>query len=178
VFGAVEDAVSGIFRRQRRRHLVISKLLFLAFIATFGVILLLGRWVLALADTLLTVAGATALTDGIVSSPVVGVAMSFVGNALAFGVLVRYFGSVRVTYRHLLAGATLFFLLWEGAKHVFMLYLRYVARFSVLYGSVSTVMVLVVWIFYTVCIFLYCAEVVKLMTGPGPGDAVRSGSAV
>jgi uncharacterized BrkB/YihY/UPF0761 family membrane protein len=49
------------------------------------------------------------------------------------------------------------------AKLVFSLYLEYVAQFSALYGSLSTLMVLIIWTFYTVVIFLWSAAVVKVL---------------
>jgi len=163
VFGAIEDSLGAVFRAPRPRHMVVSKLLALVFVAAFGVLLLLGRWALALTDALLDVAGVATLSESMISSDAVGMVLSFIGTVAAFGILVRYFAPMRLAYGRLLGGAAVFFLLWEAAKHVFTVYLAYVARFSMLYGSVSAIMVLVIWVFYSACIFLYCAEVVKVL---------------
>lgn len=164
VFGAIEDALAAVFNGTRTRHVVVSKLVFLVFLGALGLFAVIGHYVLVLVDTVIAAGGGNPIVDRLYSSPAVGLLLTYAGAGIGFGVLVRYFSTTRLSLPHVAAGATLFFLLWELALQAFTLYVEHIARFNLLYGSVSTAMVLIVWVFYTACIFLYCAEVVKLLS--------------
>lgn len=68
-----------------------------------------------------------------------------------------------VSDAHAAKGALLATLLWEGAKNLFAYYLRNLARVAGLYGTLEGVIVLALWLEMSVCIILYCAEVVALL---------------
>lgn len=167
VFGALEAALNRIFDVKNGRNVVISKLLFLGFVAAVGVFIVISHYILTFADSFITAAGGKPLMEYVYSNPFTGVAVTYVGIAAVFGILVRYFCPARIPLSYLAGGATLFFFLWELAKQGFSLYLHYVARFSALYGSLSTLMVFVIWIFYTVNIFLFSAVFVKVLNRDG-----------
>jgi membrane protein len=170
VFGATEDAIRRIFELRKGRNLVVSKLLFVAFVAAVGVFLIIGHYVFVLADSFVTAAGLRPLHEFLYSSVVLGKLVAYVGTAIAFSALLSYFCRRRIHPPYLLAGATVFFVLFEAAKWVFHLYLQYVAQFSTLYGSLSSFMVLTVWTLYTVMIFLFSAEIVRVLDGYGFWD--------
>lgn len=167
VFGSLETALNRIFNVDKLRNVVTSKLLFLGFVGAIGVFMVISHYVLTFVDSFVVAAGGRRLMDYVDATWVTGTMVSYLGVAVVFGVLVRYFCPVRLKILHLAGGATLFFVLWEVAKQGFYLYLKYVARFSALYGSLSTLMVFVIWIFYTVNIFLLCVEFVKVLNRDG-----------
>jgi len=163
VFGALEDALNRIFGSQKRRNVVASKLLFIAFVASVGVFLVISHYVFVFVDSFVAAAGGKRLLEHVYENYITVRLLSYIGTAVAFVALVSYFCRKRIWLPYLLTGATLFYLLFEAAKQVFSLYLEYVAEFSTLYGSLSTFMVLIIWTFYTVSIFLFCAVVVKVL---------------
>jgi membrane protein len=65
--------------------------------------------------------------------------------------------------RHALAGAALATVLWEGAKAGFAYYVRNLAHYAGLYGTLEGVIVLALWLELSVSIILYCGEVVALL---------------
>ena len=167
VFGALEAALNRIFDVKKGRNVVISKLLFLGFVAAVGVFMVISHYILTFVDSFVAAAGGKPLMEYVYSNPFTGIAVTYVGIAAVFGVLLRYFCPARIPLSYLAGGATLFFFLWELAKQGFSFYLQYVARFSALYGSLSTLMVFVIWIFYTVNIFLFSAVFVKVLNRDG-----------
>lgn len=167
VFSAIEQALNGIFEVKKSRHVVKSKLLFVAFVATLGVFTLISHYVVFFADSFITAAGGRPLSDYVYSNPLTGTLLSYVGTVLAFVALISYFCRKRIRFLVLLGGASLFFLLFELAKAVFAFYLTYVAQFSAIYGSLSTFMVLIIWTFYTINIFLFSAAVVRVVSRKG-----------
>ena len=54
-------------------------------------------------------------------------------------------------------------ILWEVAKQLFGWYILHLGRFSVLYGSLATLAIFLVWIYYTAAIFLFGGEIARLL---------------
>jgi CRP-like cAMP-binding protein len=49
----------------------------------------------------------------------------------------------------------------EIAKQLFTWYLANYTRYNVIFGSLETVVILVIWVFYVALIFLFCAEIMS-----------------
>jgi membrane protein len=54
-------------------------------------------------------------------------------------------------------------LLWEIAKQLFGAYVRHLGRFSVIYGSLGTITILFLWIYYSSAILLLGGEIAVLL---------------
>ncbi len=77
---------------------------------------------------------------------------------LFFLATVKLFLSIRIKIHHRLIAGTLFGLLWILARTLFGLYIQNVARINVLYGSLGSVCILLLWIFYSSVAMLYSVE--------------------
>jgi YihY family inner membrane protein len=64
----------------------------------------------------------------------------------------------RIQLPHRLVAGALFALLWIVARTCFGLYIQHVARINVLYGSLGSVCILLLWIFYSSVALLYSVE--------------------
>ena len=64
---------------------------------------------------------------------------------------------------HAAVGALLATVLWEAAKEAFAYYVRNVARYAGIYGTLTGIIVLSLWLEISVSIILYCGEVVALL---------------
>lgn len=64
---------------------------------------------------------------------------------------------------HAAVGAVLATVLWEAAKEAFAFYIRNVARYAGIYGTLTGILVLSLWLEISVSIILYCGEVVALL---------------
>jgi membrane protein len=47
---------------------------------------------------------------------------------------------------------------WELAKHLFSIYIVRVVDYSKIYGSLSAIIILFLWLYYSAYIFLFGAE--------------------
>jgi uncharacterized BrkB/YihY/UPF0761 family membrane protein len=56
--------------------------------------------------------------------------------------------------------------LWESAKWLFAYYVRNLARYAGVYGTVEGVIVLAVWLEISASIILFCGEVLAVVVGP------------
>jgi membrane protein len=74
--------------------------------------------------------------------------------------------SRRVSARSALWGALFTGVFLEVAKHLFAWYVLTWKSYSIVYGSLSTAAVLLVWTYYSAAILLLGAEVIALVEGP------------
>jgi len=81
--------------------------------------------------------------------------------AAGFTAVYKFVPNTAVSLRHALAGGASCALLFEGAKHFFTWYIANYSKYSVVYGSLEAIVILVVWTFYSSSILLFCAEVVS-----------------
>ncbi len=75
-------------------------------------------------------------------------------------VVVFYFlFSPRVPFRRLLIGAVVTTLLWFAMRPVFNLFLTYNPGYGFTFGSFKSIFVVVIWIYYSLAVFLFGAEI-------------------
>jgi membrane protein len=85
----------------------------------------------------------------------------------------------RIRFRFALLGGFVCVNLWYLAKFAFMWYVTSVAVFNVIYGALGTLIVVVLWIFYSANILLISAVCVSVLQdrwdekGEGQGSGVR-----
>ena len=101
------------------------------------------------------------------------IAAAWVIFSLAFSTVMLYFGyrylpRRRIRFGSALAGAVLASLLWEIAKRLFRLYVRNVAVYGQIYGSLGVLVAFVMFVYYTCVVFVLGACYVAAM------DARRS----
>ena len=61
-------------------------------------------------------------------------------------VTIKLFLNVKIRFRHHLISAIIFCLLWLIARKLFSLYISHITEVSVLYGSLSSVILILLWI--------------------------------
>ena len=74
-------------------------------------------------------------------------------------VTVKLFLNVKIRFRHRLVSAIIFCLLWLIARKLFSLHISHITEVSVLYGSLSSVILILMWIFYSSLALLFSVEV-------------------
>ena len=77
---------------------------------------------------------------------------------LFFLVTAKLFLPAQIKWHHRFISAALFGLLWIVARQVFGLYIQNVARINVLFGSLGSVCIVLLWIFYSSAALLYSVE--------------------
>lgn len=83
---------------------------------------------------------------------------SLIGSILIPALLYRYAPSERIQWRDVLPGAVLSGLFFEIAKTVFLFYLTRFGRLDLVYGSVASVIVLLIWVYISGFILILGAE--------------------
>ncbi len=70
----------------------------------------------------------------------------------------RLFLTIPIKRRHLVTAAMIFAMLWTLARMIFGYYIQHVTRLNVLFGSLSSVCIILLWIFYSSIALLYSVE--------------------
>ena len=161
VFRSLELAFARVFKTEHHRSLLVHQLLFIVFILAIG-LLFLGVHYLSVVGSSV-VSGhhegfADAFEQALQRHSILGLVVAVLTGTLVFVVLLKYFSHQRVRLRASLFGGILFACLWMIASKLFGYYLQHLARFSLLYGSLASLAVVVVWIFYSSTILLLCTE--------------------
>lgn len=162
LFSSLETAIHIIFRIKKKRSflvsvslsllivtIIIASILF-SFIATsFIPLLKASRWRI----------------PGIEIGRLAGIFIQYVVPLflayLIMMVLYYFLPSKRVKLVHAAGSSFLVSLFLESAKHLFAIYVIHIMRLGTIYGPLSAFVIFMLWVFYSSCIFLMGAEVVR-----------------
>jgi YihY family inner membrane protein len=176
VFRALEYSFAHIFstvnpepeqperRRRTPRNVVLSKLVFGAFIAALVVGFLAVRFFVSLLQTVvehLPTVVADVVEPSLHGDSMLAAAVEVFVVVGGFGIILKSFTRTRVRLRFAFVGGMVFFLMWQAARLVYEYYLDRWSDLGALYGSFTTIMVAVIWVFYTSTLLLFCGHVVK-----------------
>jgi len=169
VFYSIAHAFDRIFGSGRRRKYYQMKLFSFAFLLLAGFTLYasihLAFLATAIRNTSLTILGIQVSEY---------IANSFSFRSGIFVILVAVFTAMfrivpraSVRFFDALLGGLLCAVLWTLARNAFHWYVDNVAVFNVVYGTLGTLVVVVLWIFYSANIVLICAEFVSALSRRG-----------
>ena len=162
LFYSIERAMDVIFKVPKKRHFILS-----FFWAIFIVTLVIIFWVMSF--TVSSVAGffydhpmnIWGLQLGYRAAILLKYVAPFVLILLTFTTVFKIVPHVKVHTRHAFAGALLVTVLWEMAKHLFTFVVRNIGYIGTIYGSLTTFILFLLWMYYFSCIFLLGGQFVK-----------------
>lgn len=172
VFRSLEFSLARVFswrEKERPRNVIISKILFGAFVMSVVIVFLGARYLM----------GALRGVVGRVDATVVqSIGLSFIGDEgllrsliwdlvviIGFVVVLNFFCRSRTRPRWIYSflGGALFLLLWAAAGWGFDLYVGRFASLPQTYGPWAALVVVQLWIFYSAVVFMIAAEFVKTL---------------
>ena len=96
---------------------------------------------------------------------VMAVVPPLVITVVVFTLIYKFLPNRPVNIRHALAGGVVSGALWETAKHLFSWYVVEFAGYTAVYGSLASVILLMVWIYYSSIVMVIGAEVAAIAGG-------------
>lgn len=154
VFGALEHAIKEVFGIDRNRRYLASRAIFTVVVIVAVVVLFVLHHAVMAADSLMVAWDGRTLDQVVRQFAWLDVAVAWLPVPLAFLAVLYAPGLARPRLVHALAGAVLFLLLWEAARAAYAFYVTKIASFGVLYGSLATPLLLILWTFYAMNILL------------------------
>lgn len=83
---------------------------------------------------------------------------SIIFSVFLFGLIYWFFPNCKVKLKEAYFGAIFTGIFWEVAKYLFSFYIIRIVDYSKIFGSLSAIMILFIWIYYSAYIFLFGAE--------------------
>lgn len=165
IFNAIESALNIIFRSRRKRNYFVSKLMAVAMIPAAwligGLSVLITYLAALLAEEPSGWAGGILFSLTMPAQIALRYLIPFLMVILLVTFVYRIIPTAKIRFSVVLAGSAIFSFLVEIAKQLFTWYLANYTRYNVIFGSLETVVILVIWVFYVALIFLFCAEIMS-----------------
>ena len=164
IFSSLDYAMGVVFRVEKRRSFLKSKLLALLMIPASAGIFFLSFFVTAFAGIMerfdLTPFGVDLARSDLLEF-LVGYLLPYLILAAAFTAIYKIIPNTSISFHHALAGGSSCAFLFEMAKHFLTWYFPRAQQYGVVYGSLEAIVILVVSAFYLSSVLLFCAEVVS-----------------
>ena len=153
IFAAMTRALNRIWDVRTRRHFVLRKARDLLLALSLGLVFFLSMGASAVASIL----SATNLSGGtlVMLSRLLGLGLIFLVTLLLF----KYLPNRHISWHRTWPGALLGAVLFEAARTAFTFYLERFGSYDLVYGSVATVIVLLVWVYISTFAMLVAAEI-------------------
>lgn len=163
VLGAASDALTAIFGTAKRHGFLRRKILNL-FVLLLAIIASLVSVAMTAVSIMFTrhsieLAGVKFLIT-LIDSLVFKLVLPFFFMACMVALVFKILSGPNMNLRYSFYGSLLFAALWESAKQLFAWYVSNFGVYSI-YGSLETLMLLLLWIFYSFNIFLFSACIAK-----------------
>ncbi len=165
IFNSMETALNIIFRSRKKRNYFISKLLAFSMIPAGWIIgsisLVISYTAALLVKQSVEIAEGLDISLGVMSGALLRYAVPYLITVIFFYFVYRIIPADKIRSNVALAGSALFALLMEIAKQLFTWYITNYTRYNIIFGSLGTIIILVIWAFYVALIFLFCAELMS-----------------
>ena len=177
VFETITTSLTALTGGRETRSFLRRKLVALVLMCTVGflfVATLMGSWALAAWPKIEDILGIRITLPTFLTHPSFPRYFISVLMGVLLTIVYRIAPAREVRWSTAMAGATLAAVLWHQAKRAFNWYLTHYARYNLFYGILGGFIGLVLWIYYTAIILLFCGMVADILdTG---GRPPKSGS--
>ncbi len=82
---------------------------------------------------------------------------------LFYLVTIKLFLNIKIKWRYRMISGLVFCLLWMVARKFFGVYIQHISEVNLLYGSLSSVIVILMWVFYSSMALLFSIEVMFVL---------------
>jgi len=161
LYSSLESAINVVFKVKDKRSFI-SHLLISLFLITLLIIFFLLSFGASSAISVLNTFknDIPGLQIHVITSFIIKYIVPFILAFVTISTLYIILPKRRIRWRNALAGALFATVFHEGAKHIFTFYVVKVVKLGTVYGPLSAFIIVLLWGFYSSCIFLIGAETV------------------
>jgi len=158
VFGSLRIAINIVFRVEKSRAILRGIGIDLLMILLAGILLLVSMILSSMVTFLQGYQGRIPVAIGPTIQWILKYLLPFFLTYCMFVLIYRIIPNKKVHFTSALQAALFASLLWELAKHLFSLYIVHLAGYSIFYGSLSTLVIFVLWVYYSSTILVLGGE--------------------
>lgn len=148
--------------RDMIRTTLLSKLFSFGMVLAVGFLLLVSLALTGLTQALLSVMADIPFIGGAVGF-ILGLLITLALNTAIFALLFKYLPNTHVRWANVWIGAIATAIIWEIAKRLLALYIEH-SSYASAYGAVGTMLVLMIWIYFSAQVLFLGAEFTKVYT--------------
>lgn len=158
-FGAIARAVNRALDAKRTHSPLLSKLRYFFMAVAVTILMILSIGITLAIEIVLDPSFLARFGLGAIEvSHLEGWAVSFIMVFLIFALIYKLAPYVDVCWRQIWPGALVAAILFELCKALFVFYLDRIAHFEAVYGSLSSIIVLLLWLYVSALILVFGAE--------------------
>jgi len=158
VFGSLRIAFNIVFRVEKSRGMLRGIGIDLLMILLTGILLVVSLFLSSVMAASQSFRGQIPVVIGPTLQWFLKYALPFILTFCMFFLIYKIIPHQKVHVKSALQAALVTGLLWELTKHLFTWYVVHIARYSNLYGSLNTLVVFVLWVYYSSTIVIVGAE--------------------
>src|SRR4030043_2147109 len=158
VFGSLRIALNIVFRVEKSQGMLWGIAVDLLMILLAGILLLVSMTLSPLVILLQGYQGQIPVAIGPTIQWILKYLLPFFLTCCMFFLIYKIIPNKRVHFKSALQAALFTGLLWELAKHLFAWYVVHFAEYSFFYGSLSTLVIFVLWVYYSSTILVVGGE--------------------
>jgi membrane protein len=158
VFSSLRIALNIVFRAEKSRGMLWGMAVDLLMILLVGILLLVSMILSPLVIWLQGYQGRIPIAIGPTIQWILKYLIPFFLTYCMFSLIYKIIPNKRVHIKSVLQAALFASLLWELAKHLFAWYVVHLAEYSIFYGSLSTLVIFVFWVYYSSTVLIVGGE--------------------
>lgn len=163
VFGALQIAFNIVFRVEKGRRMLSGIGIDLLMILLAGILLFVSMFLSSSMAALKSYRGQIPVVIGPAVQWILRYALPFILTVCMFFLIYKIIPNKKVHAKSAFQAAFLTGLLWELTKHLFTLYVVHIGNSSILYGPLNTVVLFVLWVYYSSAIVVVGGEFAYLL---------------
>jgi membrane protein len=162
IFDSIEFSMKRVFKLENVRPFWVSKIMSLLFVPVAGLVFILLQTFNLFIDAFVRLNSHFGITllPLFLNNIFLKYVFPFLLTFLLLTALYAVVPPGKVFLRQSMIGALLCAVLLEVAKHAFRWSISHNPNYGLIYGSLNTIILMVLWIFYASAIFLFCAEII------------------
>ena len=158
VFGSLRIVLNIVFRVEKSPGMLQGIGVDLLMVLLVGILLLVSMILSSAITFLQGYQGRILVAIGPTIQWILKYLLPFFLTYCTFVLIYKIIPNKRVHFTSALQAAFFASLLWELAKHLFGWYVVHLAAYSIFYGSFSTLVIFVLWVYYSAAILVVAAE--------------------
>ena len=163
MFGALSRTINRALGQKRNYEIYLSSLRNFGLTLVVSILIILALAISPLLEALDQLRPAFIGARGIeILDVVAGRTTSVLVTVLLVGTIYTLIPHHRLSFREILPGLVTATILIEGGKSFFGWYISTSTKYSAIYGSMSSIIVLLIWLYFSALIVIYGAEVIAV----------------
>lgn len=164
IFTSSERVLNRIFQIKKKRGYVKSNLIALGLALALGLSLVISVGLGIVASLVGNVQFLSGLhVERILDNQFLVFWAPLVLLTVSFSVLVVILPHGKIYFRYALVGGAVFAALFEFAKNLFTFYIMKFSSVNLIYGSLGSIIIIILWVFYSSILFIFSAEFVSVI---------------